>query len=457
MKHVIWFAVGIGLCMSVSTAYAVLISVLPIGAGTYAQWIPSTGSTHYALVDETTCNGVTDYVRTVTPGHRDSFAVSLAGIPDGSLITRIDVKPCASRQTGGGAAPIMKLFYRLNGVNSSDAGSYSLSGTTPTELATTSWTGLSMTKTSTTTLETGALLFSGTKGARLSRLATLIEYTPLPAPPGNLQSTWTNSSNYNIQLTWTDLSSNETGFRIERSTDNVNFSLIGTTTASTTSAVNTVLGAGTYYYRITSYNIAGASEFGTTSSVTVATPNTPSGLTILGQTLSTVTLQWTDTSTTEQSFRIERSTDGTNFALLATTSQNSTQYIDSTVTQGQTYYYRIASVNIVGMSAYGASIPHTPLSVPNTPSAMTATLVSSSTAHIALNWIDNASDELGFQLERAFNSTTSFALITSPSMNTMSWTDFSSASTAGTWHYRVRAYNLMGESEYSNIATVVVP
>lgn len=57
--------------------------------------------------------------------------------------------------------------------------------------------------------------------------------------------------------------------------------------------------------------------------------------------LSQIRLNWLDNSTTESGFEIERSTDGVNFSLLATTAQNIVQYIDNTITAGTTYYYRV--------------------------------------------------------------------------------------------------------------------
>jgi hypothetical protein len=70
----------------------------------------------------------------------------------------------------------MNVFYRFSGVNSSDAGFYVLSGTTPVQLATTPFTSLSLAKGSGSTLEIGAVLSSGNKGARLSRIATTVTY-----------------------------------------------------------------------------------------------------------------------------------------------------------------------------------------------------------------------------------------------------------------------------------------
>ena len=69
-------------------------SLLPTGEGTYLQWTPKSGSTHYTMVDESSCNGTTDYVSTTVTGSRDSYQVSLSSIPDGSTITNIAVTPC---------------------------------------------------------------------------------------------------------------------------------------------------------------------------------------------------------------------------------------------------------------------------------------------------------------------------------------------------------------------------
>lgn len=153
-------------------------TLFPSSDGAYTQWTPNTGSTHYTLVDESACNGTTDYNWTTTVGNRDAYGVSIASIPDGSTITDIAIKPCASRNSGGGGSATMNVFYRFNGANSSDAGNYALSGTTPVQLATTTYSGLSLAKGAGSTLQIGAVLSAGTKGARLSRIVTTVTYKP---------------------------------------------------------------------------------------------------------------------------------------------------------------------------------------------------------------------------------------------------------------------------------------
>src|SRR5262249_46814461 len=128
--------------------------LLPTSDGNYTQWTPSTGTSHFANVDETPCNGTTDYNSTTTVGSRDSYGVSLSSVPNGATITQIDVQPCAGRSANGGASdPVMNVFYRTGGANSADAGSYSLTATNVVDLATTSFSSLSITKGSGTSLE----------------------------------------------------------------------------------------------------------------------------------------------------------------------------------------------------------------------------------------------------------------------------------------------------------------
>ncbi|MCC6836850.1 MAG: fibronectin type III domain-containing protein, partial [Cytophagales bacterium] len=90
-----------------------------------------------------------------------------------------------------------------------------------------------------------------------------------PAAPTTLTATATSSSQ--INLTWVDASSNETGFQVERSlTSGSGYSLITTTAANATSFSNTGLNAGTqYFYRVRSVNAGGNSAY--TSAATTST------------------------------------------------------------------------------------------------------------------------------------------------------------------------------------------
>ncbi len=244
---------------------ATTASLLPAGEGTYLQWTPKSGTTHSAMVDEISCNGATDYVSTTVTGKRDSYTVSLSSIPDGSTITAVTVTPCASKNKSSGSS-VMNVFYRLNGTNSADQGAYSLTGTTPSALSGATYSGLSIVKNASTSLEVGAVLTSGTAGVRLSRIATVVTYTPAaPNAPSNLMANVFGTST-TVSLSWTDNSSNELGFWVERGTDGINFNFLATTTFA---FYNNAPGSGTFYYRVKAFNEGGNSSFSNTASTTL--------------------------------------------------------------------------------------------------------------------------------------------------------------------------------------------
>jgi hypothetical protein len=88
-----------------------------------------------------------------------------------------------------------------------------------------------------------------------------------PAAPSNLTATRLN--NTRIRINWQDNSNNEDGFKIERSTDGVNFTQIATVGANTTSFTNSGLSRNTtYYYRVRAFNQAGDSAYSNVASAT---------------------------------------------------------------------------------------------------------------------------------------------------------------------------------------------
>src|SRR5207237_4803410 len=82
-----------------------------------------------------------------------------------------------------------------------------------------------------------------------------------PAAPSNLAASAVSSSQ--INLTWTDNANNETGFILERSTDNfvANVTQIATPAQNATSYSDTtgLLASTQYYYRIRATNAVGPS------------------------------------------------------------------------------------------------------------------------------------------------------------------------------------------------------
>jgi N-acetylneuraminic acid mutarotase len=71
---------------------------------------------------------------------------------------------------------------------------------------------------------------------------------------------------------------------------------------------------------------------------------------------ASVKLSWLDNSSDETGFKIERSLDGTTYALLKTVSASSVSYTDSAVASGKTYTYRVRATNAAGDSISTAPV-----------------------------------------------------------------------------------------------------
>jgi transcriptional regulator CtsR len=187
-----------------------------------------------------------------------------------------------------------------------------------------------------------------------------LETSGTPATPPTAPSALAASaSGLTINLTWTDNSTDETGFKIERKTGTggTYAEIVSNQAANSTSYANTGLTAGTtYYYRIRAYNAAGNSSYTSeVSATTLTAPTAPSGLSATAAG-TTINLAWTDNSSNESGFKIERKTGagGTYAEIVSNQAANSTSYSNTNLAASTTYYYRIRSYNAAGNSAYSA-------------------------------------------------------------------------------------------------------
>ena len=132
----------------------------------------------------------------------------------------------------------------------------------------------------------------------------------LPVAPANLSATAVSASQ--INLSWTDQSTNETGFQIERKTGaGGTYALIVTAAANATSYSDTGRVEGTtYFYRVRAVNGAGNSAYSNEANATtsVSLPAAPVNLSAAAASSSQINLSWSDQSTNETGFQIERKT-----------------------------------------------------------------------------------------------------------------------------------------------------
>src|SRR5207237_5477252 len=116
--------------------------------------------------------------------------------------------------------------------------------------------------------------------------------TPLN-PPSNLSANAVSASE--IDLTWSDTSNSETGFKIERSTDGSSFTQVGTVNANVTSYADTGLSESTtYYYRVRASSANGDSDYSNIANATTSAsvPAAPTNLMATATSSSDVGLTW---------------------------------------------------------------------------------------------------------------------------------------------------------------------
>lgn len=350
-------------------------TLLPVSDGSYAQFTPSTGTSHYALVDESSCNGNTDYNSETTTTQRDSYNLSLSSIPNGSTITQISITPCASKNATGGSNSTFNVFYRLDGVNSADAGSYSLSTTTPADLAATNFSGLSISKTSTTALQIGGVHTSGTKGVRLSRIAAVITYTtPVPTVVTSGTSSITSSSATLSGYVTPNGSSTDRIFRY--GTSNVGCSSLPNTTTPVnvgsgtsqvygTQVVSGLSASTTYYYCVSATNEGGTSygsvfSFTTNPAATAPSITSEAANNITSNSASVSALINPNYGTTTRIFRYDTVNTSCSALSNTTTSANlgsggtyvNTSSLLNSLIANTTYYYCAEATNEAG-TTYG--------------------------------------------------------------------------------------------------------
>ncbi len=209
------------------------------------------------------------------------------------------------------------------------------------------------------TIEVQATTGSGTRTDRITTYAKSQPPATPPAAPSGLAATAVSSGQ--IDLSWTDASFNEDGFKIERCTGSMctNFTQVATVGKDVTSYSDIGLSASTTFtYCVRAYNSVGDSADSgpvpATTQSSSAPPAAPSNLVATSVSRSQIDLSWTDASANEDGFKIERckGSNCANFTQVDTVGPDTKTYSNTGLPANTTYRYRVCAHNGAGNSAY---------------------------------------------------------------------------------------------------------
>ncbi len=306
----------------------------------------------------------------------------------------------------------------------------------------------------------GAVDFTKNPGQQVMALLglTAAASTNAPAAPYNLQATPISANQ--VDLVWDSRSSNEKGYKIERSAGSVeNYTEISDISISASRSYRDSSGLNPghrYRYRVRAYNDAGNSDYSIPVDTTIPpsetpVPATPSVLQGEASSASTISLTWLDNADNENGFTIERKATGDPaFTQIATgLAAGTTTYSCSGLNSRTVYYFRVMAFNGSGNSGYSNELS---ISIsPVVPSGLTSSATSSS--EVTLAWTDNSNNESGFRVERRTASVTTYTVIASDLPAGSSSYGDSGLLSNTLYYYRVRAHNSFGTSVYSNVTS----
>jgi len=185
--------------------------------------------------------------------------------------------------------------------------------------------------------------------------------------------------------------------------------------------------------------------------------NPPSALGASNSGNDAASLTWTDASNNESGFQVERMVPGGAFQLIASVGADATAYVDTGLSRGVTYTYRVRAVNLDGGSSYSneASVttPPTIVGIPLTPTSCVATLMS--THQVDLAWSDNSNNEDFFQVQRRIEDGL-WQVRSTPGPNSTTYSD-TGVLPDRDYAFRVRAGNSVGFSDVSEVALISTP
>jgi hypothetical protein len=272
--------------------------------------------------------------------------------------------------------------------------------------------------------------------------------TLAPAAPAGLTAIAASSTH--VSLSWT-AAANAAGYTVQRSTDGISFTTLGTTAASQLSFDDTAAVPATkYYYEVSATNSGGASAPSSPASATTP-PLAPGGLSAASVSATQIDLTWNDV-TGATGFEVLASTDGgAHFTVVGTAGIHSTLFHTTGLMPATGYAFEVVATCGGALSAAGnIAQAITPTTAPQSLAVHAAT-----STRIDLTWND-VSSEQGFIIERSADGATGWVAVGTTPAGVVHASDTGLAALTS-YFYRVRAVSAGGNSDPGTVAGDTTP
>ena len=278
--------------------------------------------------------------------------------------------------------------------------------------------------------------------------------SPVPAAPSGVDAAA--RLGYAFDVSWSDNSTNETEFRVERSaTAAAPWTAVGPASANVTSLAD-------YQYpgdeQPVCYRVFAVNSFGDSGPSNVdctASPAAPTNLAGTPAGSSAADLAWTDNSAVEDGFEVRRAGGGADWSTVATLPANATGYRDTGLTPDNTYWYLVRATKDGGSSS-NSNLVQVVLATTPPAAPISLDVVPQSSSSVYGMWLDQSTNEAGFRVERSADGGASWVTAVTTGINEYYLTD-QGLSAEQQVCYRVIAFNSDGESAPSNADCTTPP
>lgn len=256
-----------------------------------------------------------------------------------------------------------------------------------------------------------------------------------------------------IQLMWMDNSTNETRFVVERRMGVGSWIPMDTVSANIAEIeLENIQPSSQYSFQVKAINYYGSSTYSNIAQVSTGVFNAPSDLTGRSNTTREIVLHWLDNSDCEAGFIIERMIAPSVWNPIDTVSEGIIETTIDNLQAGTQYDFRVKAYYGTIQSAYSNTVTVRTRKFLPAPTEFQVSVISAVQAQ--LSWVDNATEETGYEVEQR-SSGGSWSLVSTTPADATTFTR-SGLTPDSTYYFRVRAVGDDASSDWSNERMVVM-